>query len=303
MRSPTGQRGQASLEWIGLVLLVSLAFGALVAFGGSLPGVAVARAIVAKIACAVRLGDGCGQPASELTLAYGAELAGMVAGHAPRLDYERGMRALPVDFRSCREDACAEGAGAGPVSESLAGEPVTLFSHVVDCRDPHGAQADGYVCSGGREGNVYLQYWAYYPGSQTSRALFGERGFHPDDWESFAVRIGEEVVARASSHRGYNGASGDPVNDTGLFGGKAAWAETNGHYVISGGSHAGRVGARRADARWPRAVARGAIRWTSADRVRIIPLESLRDEWAEHSFEVTPPWAKQVFRDPEWRGT
>ena len=92
------------------------------------------------------------------------------------------MRALPVDYRSCREDACAEGAESGPVSESLDGEPVTAFVHVVDCRD--GAASEGYDCAGDRAGRLYLQYWLYYPGSATARALLGDAGAHPDDWET-----------------------------------------------------------------------------------------------------------------------
>jgi hypothetical protein len=297
-------RGQASPEWLGLVVLVSLAFTAAVASGVSIPGLGLVRAVAQKLVCAAGLGDGCGGSGSDLIFAYGPELASMVAEHAPQLDYEEGMRAVPVDFRSCRDDACAEGADSGPVSASLAGEPVTLFSHVIDCRDPEAAGGEGYDCSGGRAGRVYLQFWAYYPGSQTSRALFGAKGFHPDDWESFSVRIGEAAEARASSHHGYNGAGADPVNDTGILGGKSAWAESSGHYLISGGSHAGRVGgSERTAVRGPRWLSRGPWRWTRSGDVRIVPIESLRDRWGDYAFEVTPPWAKEVFRDPEWRGT
>ena len=49
--------------------------------------------------------------------------------------------------------------------------------------------AAGADCSGERAGKRYLQYWLYWPDSQTEP--FGERGYHPDDWESFQVRIGE----------------------------------------------------------------------------------------------------------------
>ena len=161
--------------------------------------------------------------------------------HTPTLEYEDGMRALPVDYRSCREDGCAEGAESGPVNESLDGEQVTAFVHVVDCRD--GAASEGYDCAGARAGRLYLQYWLYYPGSATARALLGDAGAHPDDWESFQVRIGPDgpVEARASSHHGYNGDSGDWLSDSGLVE-KAGWTASSGRYLISGGSHAGRVG-------------------------------------------------------------
>src|SRR5688572_7164494 len=108
----------------------------MVAAGVAVPGGDLARALVDKLRCAVDLGEGCGGEPSPLLLAYGAEMAAQVAEHVPLLAYEDGMLAVPIDYRSCREVACAQGPGAGRTSESHAGEPVTLFSHVVDCRDP-----------------------------------------------------------------------------------------------------------------------------------------------------------------------
>lgn len=188
---------------------------------------------------------------------------------------------------------------------SLAGEEVTLFSRVVDCRDPGAPDPAEARCSGDAAGNLYIQFWAYYPGSQTSRALLGDLGFHRDDWESWQVRVTPAGAdARASSHHGYNGDSGDAVNDTGWLGGKAGWAESTGRYAISGGSHAGRVGSAGAPpVRRPSSLERGPRRWTPAASVRVIPIESLRDERDEFRFEVVPPWEKPVFLDPEWRGT
>ena len=283
----SGERGQASPEWLGLVLLVALVFAGAMAAGVSLPGLGVARAVASRLACAAGLADGCGLERAPLTVAYGPELAAQVSEHAPAIDYEAGMRAVPVDFRSCREDACAEGPESGPVRTSLEGEPVTAFVHVVDCREP---EAGVYVCDGERARNLYIQYWLYYPGSQTARALYGDKGFHPDDWESFQVRIGPDgAQARASSHHGYNGRSGDSLNDTGLLGSKAAWDEFTGRYFISGGSHAGRIGGERTP------------RWTYASALRLIPIEPLAS--SGESFAVTPPWAKAVYRDPEDRRT
>ena len=211
------------------------------------------------------------------------------------------MRALPVDFRTCREDACAEGAGGGVVAESQVGEPVTAFVHVVDCRDAEAARRNGYDCSGERTGRVYLQYWLYYPGSATARALLGDAGAHPDDWESFQVRIDPDgaVEARASSHHGYNGDSGDWLSDTGLVE-KAGWTDSTGRYFISGGSHAGRVGHGAAGRPSPWA---GTGRWTAADAIRLIPIEPLALRGDSYEFAVSPPWQKRVYRDPEYRGT
>lgn len=290
-RRDTGESGQASSEWLALVLVVALLVVTLAALGARVPGAGLAQIIASRIACAAGLGSGCGGH-RELAVAFGPELAGLVTAHAPRLAYEEGMRAVPVDFRRCREDPCAEGAAAGPVRESLAGEPATAFVHVVDCRDPAAAGSDGFECGGSRAGRVYLQYWLYYPGSATARALLGDRGAHPDDWESFQVRIAPDggAEARASSHHGYNGTGGDWLSDAGLVA-KAGWTESTGVYAISGGSHAGRVGR----------AATGA-RWTAPGALRLIPMPDPA-ETGRHSFAVSPPWRKRVYRDPEYRGT
>lgn len=289
-----GERGQASPEWLALVLLVALALAAAIAAGAPLPGADLARSIAARLVCAAGLGEDCGGDRGALASAYGAELAAIVTEHAPGLDYEEGMRALPVDFRSCREDACAEGPAAGPVRASHAGERVTAFIHVVDCREP-AAAGFGFDCSGERADRLYLQYWLYYPGSATARALLGDAGAHPDDFESFQVRLdpGGDVVARASSHHGYNGARGSWLSDAGVVA-RAGWTESTGRYRISGGSHAGRVGSADGSA---------TPRWTSPDAIRLIPIEALGDESGGHEFAVSPPWSKRVYRDPEYRGT
>jgi len=295
------ERGQATPEWVALALLLALAFTAVMAAGLPVPGTDLARSIASRLACAAGLGDGCDGERGALALAYGLEVAALATEHTPALDYEDGMRALPVDYRSCREDACAEGADSGPVSESLDGEQVTAFVHVVDCRDG-AAASDGYDCTGDRAGRLYLQYWLYYPGSATARALLGDAGAHPDDWESFQVRIGPDgaVEARASSHHGYNGDSGDWLSDSGLVE-KAGWTASTGRYLISGGSHAGRVGDRAATGRGSHGMAMRTGRWTEPRAIRLVPIEALADGGWE--FAVSPPWEKRVYRDPEHEGT
>src|SRR5262249_17797332 len=138
--------------------------------------------------------------------------------------------------------------------------PVTLFTHLIDCRDPSAAVARGYDCTGDRAGRVYIQYWAYYADSATSRALYGSAGYHRDDWEGVQIRIDRDgsVDSRASSHNGYNG-SDNPAADwasdaTGEVPGAAdlrdaaeavglrnrrGWTRAGGTYYVSGGSHAG----------------------------------------------------------------
>jgi hypothetical protein len=246
----------------------------------------------------VRLTEDCGDEPL-LRAANGAEVAALLRDHAPELLYEDGMRTLPVDFRRCRSDSCAEGPSAGTVRSSVAGEPVVAFTHVVDCRSGHVARtgAWGGDCSGARVGNLYLQYWLYYPGSATaegstplrdpirrvSRAL-GHSTFHPDDWEGYQVRVGPGgVSARASSHHGYNG-----------------WQPDGERYLISGGSHAGRP-LPRLGRSWPR-VRRLPARSTKDQDVVLIPLETLSDRDA-FSFAISPPWRKRVWFDPEYGGT
>lgn len=285
------EHGQASPEWLGVVLVVSLAFCALVAAGVNVPGEGLARAIANRLVCAVNLGEGCGGEPSALVLEYGAEVAELVSEHVPTLEYEAGMRALPIDYRSCREVECAAGLASGEATETITGEPVTLLSHVIDCRDPEAPEPPWAICLGDAGGNLYIQYWAYYPDSKT--APFGDAGYHPDDWESFQVRIGpEKVEERASSHHGYNGEGGNPVND--VIHTASGWAEATGRYWISSGSHAGRVGTDEA---------RG--RWTDPKDVRVIPIESFSADWDEYegSPDHKPAWLKDVFVYPEATGT
>jgi hypothetical protein len=158
-----GESGQSTVEWVGLVLAAALVLGAVAAsVGARVPGGSLARAIAGVIVCAMRLSDACGSRSEdELVAAYGDEVAALVDDHAPRIRYERGMRALPVDYRRCREDACSTGAPTGQVWRSTTGEPVVAFVHVVDCRAlaVRRAERRGGECSGGRAGNLYLQYW------------------------------------------------------------------------------------------------------------------------------------------------
>lgn len=304
------ERGQATVEWIGLVLLATLLLlGLLAIAGGRLPGGDLARAILARLVCAVKLDGSCGDDGAALALAYGPELASAVREQAPDLLYERGMVALPVDYRRCRAPSCSDGASTGVATRSASGEPVTAFTHVVDCRARALATSRraGYDCSGDRAGSTYLQYFFYYPTSSTAKALPGDAGFHLDDWESFHVRLepGGTSSARASSHHGYNyefsklnagsdagGAVGRAVNGAVEAIGarpRGGWGPATGQVHVSGGSHAGNA---RRDGYAPG-------RTTPGGRLRLIPVESLSDADRAASFEVVPPWRKPVYTDPE----
>ena len=299
-REGGAQAGQSTVEWVGLVLVVSLLALALATLAGArLPGIGLARALAERLTCAAGLGgESCTSPGSQLAAAYGAELAELVRSEAPTIAYEDGMRALPVDFRSCHEDPCSLGAPAGEVLASAGGEPVTMFVHVVDCRTDaaEGSARDGYDCSGERAGRLYVQYWAYYPGSHTLKALSGDAGHHRDDWESLQLRIGPDGTdARASSHHGYNyrGGARNWLSDVGIAK-RQAWGPAGGRYHVAGGSHAGHV--------WEPGGPPG--RWTPGNRLRLIPIEEVaHGRFGGTSFAVTPPWLKRVYRDPEYVGT
>lgn len=266
-----------------LVALVALALGAAVGVG--LPGAALAEAVASRLACAAGLSGSCDPQETRLARAYGEEVAAAVAAAAPTILYEPGMRALPVDYRRCREDACAEGAENGQVWKSRTGEPTVAFVRVVDCR--HGS-VTGANCSEPRTGNLYVQYWLYYPGSATGEgsiapdvvrsisSAVGKPSFHPDDWESYQLRIGADGrFARASAHHGYGG----------------GWVREYGAFRVSGGSHAGSM--NPGDFK----------RHTPGRRLHLIPLEPIAARHPRVRFAITPPWLKQVWLDPEYGGT
>jgi hypothetical protein len=321
VRSTTGQ---GTVEWVGLVAVVVALFAAIAAAGVRIPGAGVAEAIVNRIECALGeesvCGDGSMEPA--LTAAYGAELAAAVRAHAPEVDYEEGMTALPVDFRSCRGPICGNGPSSGAVWLSDTGSPAASFVHVVDCRARHRHLIPAPIkCSGPLRGNLYVQYWLYYEDSSRLKALqpvldpLGAPAFHQDDWESYQVRIapGGEISARASSHDSYNYDGGIAAwpSDAGLFP-RAAWGPSTGRTFVSGGSHAGHVhedgdpeapgGRRHGDAPLP-APGAAPPRWTPPDHLALIPIETLDPSARRTRFAVDPPWRKIVYFDPEWERT
>ena len=174
----SGGQGQTTIEWTGLVLLVCLlALGVLAALGARLPATGLARTVAARLICAAGLSDACAvEP--ELVAAYGAELAGQVERNAPRIIYEQGMTALPVDFRSCRGGRCGNGPDAGrcgaPTPASPQRRSCTSWTAVTTGRWSRRA-ARRIDCSGERAGHLYIQYWLYYEDSTSLRDLPGRR--------------------------------------------------------------------------------------------------------------------------------
>lgn len=291
------ERGQGTVEWVGLVTLVSLVLLVLVAAGVRVPGAPLARAVADRILCAAALADGCGdEPA--LIATYGDEVGRLVRRHMPMLAFETGSRAVPVDFRRCRVSECGDAAGEGLLHKTDADLPVTAFVHTIDCREGEAerTEAGGADCSGGAAGNLYLQYWLYYADSATLRGMpvAGAKGYHFDDWESVQFRVGPDgsVDQRASSHHGYNYLLTDNnwTSDAGLVP-HDGWGPETHLLLVSGGSHAGNaIGFAHTN------------RYTPGRRVHLIPLEPIAAASAAE-FAISPPWLKQVWTDPEAEGT
>jgi hypothetical protein len=299
------ERGQTTVEWIGLIAVVALLLIGLVAVGVRVPGAALARGIASRMLCAVSMADGCGDEPT-LIATYGTEIGKLVRRHMPTIFFERGSRAMPIDFRRCRSTDCSDGTPRGLVHLTDEGQHVTAFVHVVDCREGADGDADA-DCSGSRAGNLYIQYWLYYADSATLRGvpIAGDEGYHRDDWESVQIRIGPDghVDERASSHNGYNAAKSianagsdagfaplrEAAEAIGARPGNGWGAETHA-LMVSGGSHAGNTN-----------LSPHFDRVVSGSRVHLIPLEPIAvAEGYDYDFgEVTPPWSKHVWRDPE----
>ena len=302
------ERGQASVEWVGLVLLASLALGALAAAVPAIDGRSFGGFLSHHILCATRARD-CGDRDAALTAAYGADDAALVRRHAPGIVYEPGERSLPVDWRACRARTCSEAADDRDLDTHRTGTglPATAFTRLVR-----------------REGRVYLQYWLYYPDSNTAalgsdkvwnasplRALGRYPGFHPDDWEAYAVRIDRdgEVSVRASSHGHWQWCKHAEC--------RSRWGRSTGWTRVSHGSHAGHVPlSRRISPRRGRPGGFGGQvdvdhsdllpggglreRTTTAEGLRLVPLEPVaRGRYRPLDPDIRPPWLKPAYSDPE----
>jgi len=300
------ERGQGTVEWVGVVCVVVLLVAAVALAGMRVPGIEVARVLASRILCAVAMGDRCGDEPT-LIAAYGSEVGEMVRRHMPSLLFERGSRAVPVDFRRCRRTECGDGAEHGYVGSSGAGLPVTAFVHVIDCRPDAVERAETAAadCSGSRAGNLYIQYWTYYADSATLRGvpIAGAAGHHRDDWEGVMIRIRPDggVDQRASSHDGFNqrpGPVGGWASDLGVASVRGVeeaiglradngWGPETRLLIVSGGSHAGNT-----------AGIPHIERLTPGNRVHLVPLEPIAAT-TNARFAISPPWRKRAWRDPE----
>jgi hypothetical protein len=323
--------GQATVEFVALTLLCCLTLGALVALRGGFDGRSFGGFLARHVTCAAS--DRCDRDEHELVRAYGEHDAATVRALAPSLVYERGETELPVDWRHCRDPDCAE-----------AHDDPALDAHLpTRARLPHGralTRATAFTRLIPRRGRLYVQYWLYYPDSNSTlggsdalwrrswwlprirRLLDGTPdypGFHEDDWEGVFVRVdpGGSTWLRASSHGHVQGCKWRACRNT--------WARSNRWVRVSRGSHSGHVPYRSEpvweDPRktgWRRYVPKKGPprripllpgrdlheRTTTGEGLRLVPLETLdRRRYRPLDPEVTPPWQKEPYVDPEGHGS
>jgi hypothetical protein len=322
------ERGQASAEFVALLLLCCVTFGALFALRDGLDGRAFGGFLTRHFVCAV--GGRCDRDELRLVRAYGERDAATVRALAPNLVYEPGERELPVDWRRCRRVSCA----AAP------DEPM-LDAHVADGQARAGgggrARAIAFTRLLRRDGRLYIQYWLYYPDSNTTLAgsdRLWERlallkrvrqvlegtpdypGFHRDDWEAAFLRVDPDgtVWARASSHGHVQGCKWRACANR--------WVRSTGWVRVTRGSHSGHVPYRREPV-WMNPKRTGNRRYvplagpprlipvfpggggleersTTGEGLRLVPLETLdRRRYAPLDPGVKPPWRKRAYTDPE----
>jgi hypothetical protein len=204
------ERAQATVEYLGLLAVLALLLGVVaLALPADAPTVLWSQLL--RTPRHVRTPD-------ERALRNPA-LAALIESAVPSIVLERDEHgddlAIPVSD-ACRFPGCAVYGKARCV----------LYLHVVRSRE-----------------RLVLEYWTYYPRSQTDHLpLRTLQGVHRDDWEGLLVAFtatGRLLGARGSAHLGWNGS--DPWWDER----RDNWAPYDGVAYRAAGSHA--VGLRRGD--------------------------------------------------------
>ncbi|HEX6653384.1 MAG TPA: hypothetical protein VF072_11620 [Thermoleophilaceae bacterium] len=306
------ERGQASVEFVALVSLCCLAFGALLALRGGFDGRDAGGFLAHHLVCAAT--GRCARDEQRLVAAYGGPTAASVRSLAPSLVFEPGEHELPVDWRECRRVAC-----------SVAPDDPALDAHVAAGRRGRAAaRATAFTHVIRRGGRLYIQYWLYYPDSNTTLAgsdriwarvlgwIAPYPGFHRDDWEGAFARVDPDgrVWLRASSHGHFQSCKWAFC--------RGEWARHGGWVRISRGSHSGHVPfvalppspagpivARpmprplrpRLRPVWPGRGLRE--RSTTGEGLRLVPLESIDPRtYVPLDPDVLRPWDKDAYLDP-----
>jgi hypothetical protein len=210
LRSAAVERAQGTVEYLGLLAVLAVLLG-IVALVSSADAPRLEWARLLRSARHTHTPD-------ERAL-RNPVLGALIASAAPSLVLERDVHgddiAIPVSD-ACRRPGCAAYGNARCV----------LYVHVV--RSPE---------------RTVLEYWTYYPRSQTDHLpLRVLQGAHHDDWEGLLVAFssaGHLLGARGSAHLGWNGST--PWWDER----RENWAPYAGVAYRAAGSHA--VGLRRGD--------------------------------------------------------
>jgi hypothetical protein len=308
----TDERGQASVEWVALVMALALALGGLLAALPDVDGRSLGGALTHRFVCAVK--GGCDDGDDALADAYGASDAQLVRRYLQGLVFEPGERQIPVDWRDCRAVRCALAPDDRDldVHSSEAGLPATVFTRLLRRGDRR-----------------YIQYWFYYPDSNTTWAASdkiwkhtpvgdigrlvtgsdGYPGWHADDWEGATVRVESDgrAAVRVTSHGHWQWCKQGHCADR--------WGPTTGWTRVSRGSHAGHVPAevessalrtlrpRRGQRLRHRAQLPGVDlreRTVTAEGIRLVPLEGIeRKAYRRLDPEISPPWDKDAYANPE----
>jgi hypothetical protein len=289
------ERGQASVEWVALLAAVALALGVLVAVVPAVDGRSFGGALAHRFVCAVA-GD-CGADGDALAAAYGERDAALVRRYMPGLVFEPGERQVPVDWRDCRAVECALAPDDRDldVHRTASGLPATAFTRLLRRGDRR-----------------YVQYWFYYPDSNTAWAgsdklwrrtpvgaigelVTGSRdypGWHADDWEATTVRVEADgrAAVRVTSHGHWQWCKHSRCRDR--------WGPTTGWTRVTRGSHAGHVSLDGIPGNGLRE------RTTSAEAIRLVPLEGLdKRRYRRLDQGISPPWEKDAYENPESSGS
>jgi hypothetical protein len=177
-RRAASERGSATVEQTGLILLVAALFAVIIGLravsGEDTTGTGLGERIANRIACGPREPGACRHhPAVE---AYDWPIARALRALAPTpvaLPGPGGQSLLPVDFRYCRRPSCASPrAGSPGLGLTASNRRVTLFTEVTDRRRS--------------TGRVELTYWLYRPGL---------------GWEAVRRSAGAPELAAASGTR------------------------------------------------------------------------------------------------------
>jgi hypothetical protein len=247
-----------------------------------------------RLTCAAK--GGCDDGDDQLARAYGIADAKLVRRHLQGLVFEPGERELPVDWRRCRAAECASAPDDHDldVHRSEAGLPATVFTRVLR-----------------RGRRRYLEYWFYYPDSNTTWAgsdkvwnhtpvgwigslVTGSHeypGFHADDWEGATVRVEADgrAAVRVTSHGHWQWCK---------RGCAGSWGPATGWTRVSRGSHSGHV---------PTGAEPGTglhERSATPEAIRLVPLEGIdRDRYRRLDPGISPPWEKDAYANPESPGS